>query len=119
MMRILTAAAVATACMTGDAFAADALANYYGNTLVGKSDRGEMHMWYKADHSYTSTFNGNPTAGTWAVDGDKVCLTQTTPPAPAGMAPRCYPMAAHNVGDTWHVAGPNGSMSMSLVAGHN
>jgi hypothetical protein len=118
MVRVILAAAAVVA-LTMPALAADPMANYYGNTLVGKSERGEMHMWYKADNTYTSTFNDRPSAGTWAAEGDKVCLTQTVPPAPAGTPPRCFPMAAHTVGDTWTAPTQNGdTMSMTLVAGH-
>jgi hypothetical protein len=96
-------------------FAADGMmSGYYGNTVVGKSARGEMHIQYSADHTYKTTFNGRPSSGTWAINGDQVCLTQTDPKPSMAIPPRCYAMAAHKVGDSWTT--PQG-MTMSLVAG--
>jgi|SRR4051812_13728323 hypothetical protein len=115
MMRtILIVAAVSTAPSL--ALAQDeVMAARFGNTTVTHTDSGhEVHMYYKADH----TFTGNVVdadfrlKGTWAVNAGTVCLTYNPPP-PTVSNPVCQPVVAHNIGDTWTV----GKNTVTLVKG--
>jgi len=120
-MRLILAATaallVSTAAYAGD----DIMANYYGNTVVGKSQMGESHTQYKADHTFTSALSspmGSMDAkGTWAVNAkNELCRTYES--APPGMPnPVCVPWASHKVGDSWQITYNGRTTDISLVAG--
>lgn len=108
-MRAIILGAAALLASTSLAFADDMMAGLYGNTIIAKNAMSEIHMHYKADH----TFDGNGTSmmgsmalkGTWALD-DKgtLCRTYETPP-PGVTNPLCTPWTAHKVGDSWTMNG--------------
>ncbi len=120
-MRLILAASAAllmsTAAFAGD----DVMANYYGNTVVGKTTMFESHTRYSADHTFTASYSaamGSMEAkGTWAIDGSgKLCRTFESPP-PGSPNPLCVAWAAHNVGDKWTVTTANGAADVTLVKG--
>jgi hypothetical protein len=119
MKRFLLTVAV-LAFSAGAALAADPLANYYGNTLVVTGPDGMFKIWYKADKSYTGLdAKGAKISGTWAVTGDQICVSQTSPAPAAGQQKNCGNVAADKkVGDTWQNTWSDGKKySQSLVAG--
>ena len=120
MIRTLILSTVAGALLFGTAFAADdVLANRYGNTTKATNAKGEVtKLWYAADGTFTGDANGTAIKGTWKLNGDKVCLTQTDP-APAADAPtnQCNPVTAHNVGDSWEIGEGEQKIKLELLAG--
>ena len=90
------------------------MASRYGNTLIIKGPDGKeaIRLYYDAGGALsTKAPDGKTTKGTWKMDGDKICVTQTEPAPPAEMAaPQCTPFTgSHKVGDTWEVTRPDGS----------
>jgi len=119
MKRFLLTVAV-LALSGGAALAADPLANYYGNTLVVNGPDGAFKIWYKADKTYTGlNASGVKISGTWAVAGDQICVTQTSPAPAAGQEKHCGGVAPDKkVGDTWQNTWNDGkTYTQSLVAG--
>jgi len=121
-MRLILAASAAL-LMSSSAFAdGDVMANYYGNTVVGKSGMGESRTHYKADHTFDTSlstmmgsFTGN---GTWAVsDKGELCRTYTSQLPPGIPNPLCVPWASHKVGDKWQMTFNGRTSDLSLVAG--
>jgi hypothetical protein len=113
-----------SAALAGD----EAMASYFGNTVIATSQAGELRVHYKPDHSFMGRAEG-PTVkydihGTWKFD-DKgnLCRTYygTGSDLPPGLPnPYCAPFAVHNVGDTWTVVGQDGrSAEVKLVAGRH
>jgi len=122
MKRILTAVAVAAFSATLAMAADDPMASRYGNTVVAKGADGKEvgRTYYNADGTMSrKTADGKETKGTWKLEGDKVCITQTEPAPPANTAPTCLPFpGAKNVGDSWDVTLPDGTkVSASLQKG--
>jgi hypothetical protein len=118
-MRLLamsTAAALALAVMAGPAFA-DPMASVYGNTVViTYPGDAKVKLFINADGTYTGTGpDGSASAGTWAVQGDQTCFTQTSPAAgPAS----CSPTVEKKVGDVWTGPGQGGAeVSITIVEG--
>jgi len=113
MKRIL--AGIACVALSASlAFAADdPMASRYGNTIVAKTADGKEagRTYYNADGTMSrKTPDGKESKGTWKIEGDKICITQTDPAPAAGAAPTCLPFpGAKNVGDTWDVALPDGT----------
>jgi hypothetical protein len=109
----LILAAVAFAASAAVAIAADdPMASRYGNTVVANSADGKEagRTYYNADGTYSRKTPAGESKGTWKMDGDKVCLTQTEPAPPAGTAAVCVPFpGAKNVGDSWDVTLPDGT----------
>lgn len=122
-MRILLIAAAAFALGTASAAAADAMAGYYGNTVIATGGMAETHAHYRADHTFdvvgsmmgmSKTFQG-----TWAIDGKgQLCRTYTGD-LPPGLPsnPFCTPWDAHKVGDTWTVTMNGSTRDLKMVAG--
>ena len=108
-MRSLLIGAAAILGATAFAYAGDdVMANYYGNTVIGKSAMGESHVQYSADHTFAGTasspMGSMALKGTWAVnDKGELCRTYDNPP-PGMTNPLCTAWAAHKVGDSWTVA---------------
>ena len=115
-MRLVLAASAALLLSAVAALADDdVMATRYGNTVVSKSASGlEVHMYYKADHSFTGKVIGVDFAlkGTWKADGGNICLTYDPPP-PGMTNPVCTLLEAHAVGDTW----TSGDRTVTLVQG--
>jgi hypothetical protein len=104
------------------AFAADdQMANYYGNTVIGKSALGQSHTHYRADHTFDAALSSDQgsmdTDGTWALnDKGEICRTYNTP-VPGFPNPSCIAWAAHRIGDTWQITVNGRTTEVSLVAG--
>jgi hypothetical protein len=115
-MRLFIATGVALVATCVLAFADDDLmASRYGNTVIAKSTSGpEVHLYYGADHTVTGKVIGMDVKinGTWAMDGNNVCVTYD-PPLPTVKNPSCVPLVAHQVGDSWSYGG----RTITLVAG--
>jgi hypothetical protein len=112
MKRILTAAALAAFSASMAMAADDPMASRYGNTIVTTTADGKAagSTYYDADGKMSrKTPDGKETKGTWKLEGDKLCITQTDPAPAAGAAPTCLPFAAHKVGDSWDVTLPDGT----------
>jgi hypothetical protein len=119
-MRLFYSVLVASVAFAGAAYAAGMNENLIGNTVVITSSAGVTKAKVNADNTYeTHLADGSVVKGTWAVDGDNTCYTQTDPAPSAEMKPFCAPNEARAVGDTWSAKGPDGSdVKFELVAGH-
>ncbi len=113
MKKFAAALALGVALTAGAAFA-DTLTNGYGNTFVVTSANGEARYHFDEDGSFHVTFaDGNTVSGTYAVEGDQLCLT------PEGGEAACAAYVGDkNVGDTWtQAAADGGEISVTLEAG--
>ena len=118
MKRIL-AGLVAAAFSVSMAMAADdPMASRYSNTVVAKTADGKEagRTYYNADGSFTRKTPAGETKGTWKLEGDKICVTQT---APAAAPAVCLPFpGAKIVGDSWEVTLPDGTkLTVTLQQG--
>jgi hypothetical protein len=107
-MRFILAASGALALSTAAIAADDIMANYYGNTVIGKSAMGQSHTHYRANHTFDAALSNDQgsmeTDGTWALnDKGEICRTYNTP-VPGLPNPLCNAWAAHKVGDSWQLA---------------
>ena len=109
-MRAFVLGAAVLLASSSIAFAADdVMASFYGNTTISKGSNGsEVHMHYKADHTFdgTGSMMGQSMAltGTWNIDDKGQLCRNYNPALPMGPAnPVCTPIAAHKIGDTWSV----------------
>lgn len=119
-MRVLFTTAVALVAFAGAAHAGDPLESYYGNTVVlSNPTTGETQAFVNKDGTYqTKLADGKSVSGTWAVSGAETCYTQTEPAPAADAKPFCAKTEAHNVGDTWQVAGADGTpTTVTIKAG--
>ncbi len=91
----------------------DLMSARYGNTIIAKGDH-EVHMYFNADHTFTGKVVdvGFDLKGTWALDGENLCLTYDPTP-PTVVNPVCQPFAPHRIGETWTA----GDRTMTLVQG--
>jgi hypothetical protein len=114
MKRIMTGIALAMMSLSFAHAADDPMASRYGNTLVIKGPDGKevIRLYYDADGAMSTKMpDGKTSKGTWKMEGDKICVTQTEPAPPPEMAkPQCTPFTgARKVGDTWEVPRPDGT----------
>lgn len=114
MRKLLLGLAVLT-LSAGAAFAGEeAMASRFGNTTVIEDGSGATtKLYYNADHSFTGSQGDVQLAGTWKVDGAKVCVTFSGGPPPGYPPTVCTPLEDHAVGDSWQ----SGPFKVSLVAG--
>jgi hypothetical protein len=122
MKRILTSVAFAALGVSLAFAAADPMASRYGNTVVAKTADGQevARTYYNADGTYSrKTADGAESKGTWKMDGDKLCATQTEPAPPAGAGTLCLPFPGpKTVGDTWEATLPDGTrLTVTLQSG--
>jgi hypothetical protein len=120
-MRFILAASAALSLSTAAIAADDIMANYYGNTVIGKSAMGQSHTHYRANHTFDAAMSNEQgsmdTAGTWAInDKGELCRTYTTP-VPGMPNPSCVAWAAHKVGDSWQITVNGRTSEIALVAG--
>jgi len=115
-MRLILSAAIAVFMLTGGAYAADAFANFYGNTVKITSPAGDRSVIINQDGTYTNTMaDGATVTGTWTNDGGNACFKQDGSDA----APYCTPAEARNVGESWELTAPDGTKEQAtLVAGN-
>jgi len=120
-MRNIIFAAIAIAALPVAALAADANANYYGNTItLSDSKSGTRTLFINADNTYTIHIaDGTTVNGSWEAKGDQTCFTQLSPPPQPGTSnPYCAPNDSHQVGESWQMTDPSGStVTVSLKAG--
>lgn len=113
-------AGVAVAAMgVSLAFAAnDPMASRYGNTVVitGPDGKEVGRIYYDADKKTTRRMaDGSEASGTWSLEGNDLCFTQT---APAAAPKQCQPFTgAKAVGESWDVATPQGKVKATLKQG--
>ena len=123
MKRILAAAALAAFSASFAIAADDPMASRYGNTIATTTADGKPagNAYYNADHTMSrKTPDGKEMKGTWKLDGDKLCITQTDPAPAPDMKPTCLPFAQHKVGDSWDVTLPDGTkLKATLKAGRS
>ena len=113
-MRILMSLVVASFVFAGHAFAADPFANFYGNTtVVVHPEAGERKVLINEDGSYEQvSADGTSVAGTWSMDGANACFVS------GEGEPYCVEAVSRNVGDSWEITAPDGTVEQaSLMAG--
>ena len=120
-MRFILATSVALSLSTAAIAADDIMANYYGNTVIGKSALGQSHTHYLANHTFDAALSNDQgsmqTDGTWALnDKGEICRTYNIP-VPGLPNTLCNAWAAHKVGDSWQVTVNGRTSELSLVAG--
>jgi hypothetical protein len=120
-MHFILAASAALALSTAAIAADDIMANYYGNTVIGKSAMGQSHTHYKANHTFDAALSNDQgsmeTDGTWALnDKGELCRTYNTP-VPGMPNPICVAWTAHKVGDSWQITVNGRTSEVTLVAG--
>jgi len=113
MKRIMTGIALVIMSLSFAHAADDPMAWRYGNTLVIKGPDGKeiIRLYYDQGGALsTKMTDGKTSKGTWKLEGDKICVTQTEPaPDPSMPTPQCQPFSgAHKVGDTWEVTRADG-----------
>jgi hypothetical protein len=123
MKTILIAATLlalaATPVLAGDD---DALAGYFGNTVISTGGMAEVHTHYRADHTFDLTGSmlgmSKSFKGTWATDGKgNLCRTFVGDVPPNTPNPLCRPLLAHKVGDTWTVTMNGTTSTLTMKAG--
>jgi uncharacterized lipoprotein NlpE involved in copper resistance len=78
----------------------------FGNTVVVTLSNGAaIRYHFNADNTFTMIApDGASQAGTWAINGDQLCLTSEA------MGQSCSTLEGeHAVGDTWSATGADGS----------
>ena len=122
MKRILLAGAAFFA-LSCAALAADPYAAFYGNTVsITGADGTKVTSFVNADMTWEQHApSGAVVKGTYVWKAaTTACFTQTDPaPKSPDGATVCLPnQTAHNVGDSWSVAGGDGKpVTVSLTAG--
>jgi hypothetical protein len=118
-MKTTMLAAAAAILLTASAFAGDdVMATRFGNTTkVTYANGMVVKVWYNADHSFTGEANGNAIAGTWKIEGDKICVTTTTGAVANMPATQCNPVVARKVGETWTLGEGEQQIKVELLAG--
>lgn len=114
--KLASLALIAGLALAGAA-TADPLANFYGATLNITQPNGVVvKVWFNADNTYDVGLpDGSTGKGVWAIEGDQLCTTRTEPEP---MPKQCNPATGADVGDSWEMPGPNGSViKYSLTAG--
>lgn len=115
-MRLIFSAAIALLMLTGGTYAADAFANFYGNTVKISSPAGDRTVTINEDGTYTNTMaDGSTVSGTWTNEDGKACFKQDGSDA----EPYCTPAEARDVGESWEITAPDGTKEQAtLVAGN-
>ncbi len=117
MLRMIAVATFAVACLAAGPGKAD-MNSAFGNTVISRyPDGGWVKHWFNPDGSYSAQFSdGRRLAARWAVQGERVCLTNMRP---SMLIPRfCTTMIEVDIGDTWSSRDPLGRrVQNSLVRG--
>jgi len=121
-MKHVLLAGAAFLALTSAALAADPYAAMYGNTVtITGSDGTKITTFVNQDMTYEQHGpNGTVVKGTYVwKDATTACFTQTDPAPPANAQPLCLQnQMAHNVGETWTVAGMDGKpVTVAITAG--
>lgn len=91
------------------AFAANMNARYGNTVLATRADGTKIKLYFEPDMTFTG--KASPAsmpfsfsiAGTWRVDGDKLCILQTEGRGPNKGVEKCEPLEGDKIGDTWTV----------------
>jgi hypothetical protein len=82
----------------------------YGNTVVGTRDDGtKIKLYFNADKTFTGEASPGSMpfsfdiAGTWRMDGQKLCVLQTEGRGPNKGIEKCEALEGDKVGDAWQV----------------
>lgn len=116
-MRIVHLAATAAFAVATAAHAGP-MDSRFGNTVVSKNAAGvETKLYYQPDGTFTAnSSDGQSSSGTWALNGNTVCLTMDA--APEGQPnPLCVPIEERAVGETWTVGEGSQQISITIVEG--
>ena len=121
MKRIFAGLAVAAISVSMALAADDPMASRYGNTVVvtGPDGKEVGRIYYDADKKASRKMaDGSEVKGTWALEGNKLCFSQTAPAPKPEEAKQCsdFP-GAKNVGDSWDVVTPQGTLKATLQKG--
>ncbi len=120
-MKRMILGVVAAGLLSASALAADPMAGYFGNTLVGSDSKGgTSKWWYKADKTYSAVDpQGNKSSGTWAYADGQLCATQKNPAPAAGKEKNCGAVGSDKkVGDSWETKSTQGeTYTLKIVAG--
>jgi hypothetical protein len=117
--RVTLAAWAAFSGLNAQAAPLDDVKAAFGNTVLSTYPDGRIQrIWLKEDGSYDAIGRrGKPSAGTWRVKGEKVCLKQTRP----FRAPMSYCTsfpADGDIGVTWSGKDISGTpIKLKLVKG--
>lgn len=97
------------------------MANYYGNTLhVTPEKSGGAHcVYYNPDKTFEIVFADKRYSGTYALDGNRVCLTAVRP-GDTKETTKCHGFDdSRKAGDSWMENTPRGVVHFRLDAGRN
>ena len=116
MKRIAAVAAFGLLALAGAAFAEDAASNNDNNTFVVTEANGAVVRYHFNSNGTwdAATADGHAMSGTFAVQGDQICMTMT-----GETQAQCVANNTDNhVGDTWTQKAADGSdITIALVAG--
>lgn len=92
--------------------------NYFGNTLyVAIEGSPEHSVYYYPDNTFEIHFPDSEYRGTYAVDGDRICLTAIRP-GDTLQTTKCHRFdGARQAGESWSETSPRGMIHLRLVAG--
>ena len=114
-MKKLAALIALGALLSAGAASAQMMQSAYNNTIVVTYANGAQSRYhFNADNTFSvRTPDGQTVTGTYAVEGDQVCLT------PNGGERACTQYVGEkNVGDTWTQTGTDGAqITVTLEAG--
>lgn len=116
-MRFILTLAVALFGFIGVAHA-DPFANFYNNTtVVTHPADGDRNVYIDEGGSYSMDLpDGSKASGHWEITGDQGCFTDDA--AAPGDKPYCIPAVSHNIGESWEITAPDGTVEKAtLVAG--
>ena len=121
MKSIFAGLAVAAMSVSMALAADDPMASRYGNTVVitGPDGKEVGRIYYDADKKASRKMaDGSEVKGTWALEGNKLCFSQTAPAPKPEEAKQCsdFP-GSKNVGDSWDVVTPQGTLKATLQKG--
>lgn len=100
----------------------------FANTVHGtRPDGTELDLFFNKDNTFKGKVSpaGMPfsfkIAGSWKLDGDKLCILQTEGKGPNKGIEKCEPLKGDKVGDTWTVDAMSKDgpvvQTMTIVAG--
>jgi hypothetical protein len=82
----------------------------YGNTVLAtRPDGTKIKLYFNADKTFTGEASPGSMpfsfdiAGTWRLDGDKLCVLQTEGRGRNKGIEKCEPLAGDKIGDSWTV----------------